>query len=463
MDCLKQFARLAGIDRAILFTLIARGWRFLAGPIGLYIIILRFSPVEQGFYYTLNSLLSFQIFFELGLLTVIAQFASHEFAHLSWGKDGEILGDPESRERFTDLLQLANTWYLIASLVLIMVLIPAGLIFLGRSQVATEFAWKLPWVLAVVSVGANLLIIPFYAVITGSGEVATINFVELLGGMGGTLLSWAIILLNGGLYAAAAVGFGNFLVGILYITLKKRKLLHASMHRFWQRRKGHESKVVWGKEIWPMQWRIAMSWMAGYFIFQMFTPALFYHQGPLIAGQMGMTLSVVNAMYGVSASWMQTKSPLFGKMIALKQWKDLDALFGVTLKQSLGVILAGALLVVAGIFALQRLHPVGARFLPVGQVALLMASVCCNVLISGMAVYMRAFRKEPMLGISLVWGLLTGLSTLAFSRFSSFWVCAGYLAISFLFALPATFGKWKRFKRECVDIGQSSPLEQVAL
>jgi len=453
---------LAGIDRAILFMLIARGWRFLAGPVGLYIIILRFSRVEQGFYYTLNSLLSLQIFFELGFMTVIAQFASHEFAHLNWGKDGEILGDPECKERLEDLLYLANTWYLVASAVLVLVLVPVGLFFLGRSQATTDFAWKLPWILAVLSVGANLITVPFYAVVIGSGKVATINFLELLGGMGGTLLSWAIMLLNGGLYAAAAVGLGNFLVGVLYITLRKRKLLQDSIHRFQQKRKGHETKVVWSTEIWPMQWRIAMSWMAGYCIFLVLTPALFYHQGPVIAGQMGMTLSVVNSIYGVGVSWMQTKSPVFGKMIVLKQWNDLDSLFRATLKQSSAVIGAGSLLVVALIFALQHLHPVGIRFLPVGQVALLMASVCCNVLISGMAVYMRAFRKEPMLGISLAWGLLTGLSTLVFSRFSSFWVCVGYLAVSFVFALPATYCKWKTFRRECIDPGHSSPSELVA-
>jgi hypothetical protein len=462
MDALKKYASLAGIDRAILFTLIARGWRFVAGPIGLYIIILRFSRVEQGFYYTLNSLLSAQIFFELGLLTVIAQFASHEFAHLRWGEDGEILGDPVAKERFADLLYLSNNWYLVASVILVIVLIPAGLLFLNQAQATTDFAWKLPWILAVLSVGANLLIIPFYAVITGSGKVATINFLELLGGIGGTLLSWAVMLLNGGLYAAAAVGLGNFLVGALYIASRKRRLLQALIHRFRYRRSGHETKVIWSTEIWPMQWRIAMSWMSGYFIFQMFTPALFYHQGAVVAGQMGMTLSVVNAMYGVSASWMQTKSPVFGRMIALKQWKELDSLFGATLKQSSVVISAGSLLVVAVIFALQLLHPVGTRFLPVGQVALLMASICCNVLISGLAVYMRAFRKEPMLGISMTWGFLTGISTIVFSRFSSFWVCAGYLAVSFVFALPATYGKWKKFRRECIEPGQPGPLGQVA-
>ena len=461
MDTLKKYARLAGIDRAIFFTLIARGWRFLAGPIGLYIIVLRFSRVEQGFYYTLRSLLSLQIFFELGLLTVIAQFASHEFTHLRWGEDGEILGDPESKERFADLLYLSSNWFLAASAILVIVLVPAGLLFLDRTQANTDFPWKLPWILAVLSMGANLLMIPFYAVITGSGKIATINFLELLGGMGGTLLSWAIMLLNGGLYAAAAVGLGNFLVGVLYITSRKRRLLQASIHRFRYRRKGHKTKVAWSTEIWPMQWRLAISWMAGYFIFQMFTPALFYYQGPVIAGQMGMTMSVVNAMYGVSASWMQTKSPVFGKMIALKQWTELDSLFKTTLKQSLGVIGVGSMLVVAVIFTLQRLHPVGVRFLPAGQVALLMASICCNVLISGLSIYMRAFRKEPMLGISLAWGLMTGLSTLVFSRVSSFSVCAGYLVISFAFAVPATYFKWKKFKRDHIVYGQLNPLEQM--
>jgi hypothetical protein len=447
MITIQKIKKITGIDRAILFTLIARGWRFLAGPIGLYIIIIRFSKVEQGFYYTLNSLLSLQIFFELGLLTVISQFASHEFAHLTWGKRGEVLGETESKDRFTDLLFRSNIWFLIASIILITVLIPAGLIFLGQSHTKVDFAWKLPWILAVLSVGGNLLIVPFYAVITGSGKVASINFLELLGGVGGTLLSWVIMYFNGGLYAAGAIGFGNILVGVVYLAIKKPKLLSVGLMRFRQRREGQVKRISWGDEIWPMQWRIAISWVAGYFVFQLFTPALFYYKGPIIAGQMGMTLTIVNAMLGISASWMQTKSPTFGKQIALKQWKELNSLFFVTLKQSLMVIGLGSLAIIFSVYFLQHRYSIGARFLPVSNVVLLLGAVCCNVAISGFAVYMRAFKTEPMLKISVIWGLATGISTILFAQYSSFLVCLGYLVISLGYAQPATYFKWKTFRK----------------
>lgn len=77
-----------GVNRAIGYGVLTRMWSALAGPLTILLIATRFSKVEQGFYYTFSSILALQVFFELGLLTVLAQFAAHEFAFLSW--DGVV-------------------------------------------------------------------------------------------------------------------------------------------------------------------------------------------------------------------------------------------------------------------------------------------------------------------------------------------------------------------------------------
>ncbi len=65
---LRTAARL-GIDRAVFYGILTRAWQFLAAPVTLLLIASRFSPEQQGFYYTMGSLLALQVFFELGLLS----------------------------------------------------------------------------------------------------------------------------------------------------------------------------------------------------------------------------------------------------------------------------------------------------------------------------------------------------------------------------------------------------------
>lgn len=72
-----------GLDRAVAFTVLARGWSSLAGVGTLTLIAHFLSPAEQGYYYTFYSLVALQIVFELGFSVVILQTASHEAAHLT--------------------------------------------------------------------------------------------------------------------------------------------------------------------------------------------------------------------------------------------------------------------------------------------------------------------------------------------------------------------------------------------
>lgn len=442
-----------GVNRAIGFGVLTRMWSALAGPLTIILIATRFSKVEQGYYYTFSSLLALQIFFELGLLTVLAQFAAHEFAFLSWGEKGEITGSKAHRDRFVDLLGKGFKWYTVSAVLLIIALIPAGLYFFAQSPAnVVDFTWRLPWALAVIGVGCNLLLIPFYAVITGSGDVASINRREMMGGMAGSIVGWLVIACGGGLYAIPAVTTGTIVVGVVYLFKSKPHLVTTAFsHAF--RSHGTSHTISWWGEVWPMQWKIALSWVSGYFIFQLFTPVLFKFHGPVVAGQMGMTLSAVNAVQGVCIMWLQTRSPEFGKLIALKNWQGLDVSFNQILKQAMivSVVLATvAVIVVAG---LQSYTTIGARFLPVQQFMIFFVAVCGNVVISGWAIYMRAHKQEPMLLISIIGALLIGTSTFLLGiKYSSIGMAAGYCLITLLYGIPSTYfclGKFKVRYQAC--------------
>src|SRR5260370_6333730 len=148
-----------GLDRAIAFTVLA-GVTQILGSTGTVLLILRFlSPVEQGYYYTLLSLVSLQVIFELGFSFVILQMAAHECAHLTLHRDGRVEGDPVAHARLASILQKTLRWYLVAAVILCVSLLPAGAYFFSRhASAAAPVGLHAPFNLAVFACVVLLLL-----------------------------------------------------------------------------------------------------------------------------------------------------------------------------------------------------------------------------------------------------------------------------------------------------------------
>src|SRR3974390_892169 len=70
-----DLGRRLGVDRAVAFTLVARAVQML-GSTGTVLLIVHFlSPIKQGYYYTLLSLVALQVIFEVGFAVVVLQMA----------------------------------------------------------------------------------------------------------------------------------------------------------------------------------------------------------------------------------------------------------------------------------------------------------------------------------------------------------------------------------------------------
>ena len=145
-----RLKHLLGLDRAIAYTVLARGFQIL-GSTGTVLLILRFlTPVEQGYYYTLLSLVSLQAVFELGFSFVILQMAAHECSRLTLHADGRVEGDPVAHARLASILRKTFRWYLVAAVILCVSLLPAGAYFFSRhARTAAPVAWHGPWTFAV--------------------------------------------------------------------------------------------------------------------------------------------------------------------------------------------------------------------------------------------------------------------------------------------------------------------------
>jgi len=442
-----KILRLFGVNRAVSYGLLAQVWGLGAGLITMLIIAIRFSGEQQGFYYTFSSLLALQVFFELGLVSVISTFASHEFAKLAWGEGGLLSGDPVALRRFSALLQKTSRWFGFAAILLVVGLVPVGLLFFNLKDAGpVGYSWRLPWILAVCGTACNLLVTPFFAVISGSGDVVAINRRQLIGMVVGFSISWLVIGLNGGLYAISAVSLGKAVVSWRYLYRDKPALLVLAWNGSGARKAAGrpEDTIFWSREIWPLQWKMALSWISGYFIFQLFNPVLFHYHGAVVAGQMGMTLAATNALLAASITLVNSKSPEFGKLVAVRDWQALDRLFYKVLSQSIMLVVPGALAGWGAMYLLQLYSRLGQRFIPASQAAYLLAAACIITAVYAFAVYLRAHKQEPMVLLSLVTALVQGGATWFLGKnYGSKEVALGFLCVNLL-SFPFVYLIWQR-------------------
>ena len=309
---LRKVLHAVGIDRAIGYTILARGWSSIAGLVTVALIARTLSSAEQGYYYTFGSLVALQLIFELGFSVVILQLATHEVAHLQIHGDGRILGDARGQARLASILQKAVRWYSVAAVLLGLVLLPVGWHFFASS--GGSVAWRGAWCAVVIASCFTFQVDPVFSFLEGCGFVSRVALTRFSQAVLGSVLAWTAFLLHHGLYAPALLIAGQAVAGIHFLWTRRALL------RNLLRLPTGDNAIDWGAEVWPFQWRIAVSYASGFLIFQLFNPVLFKFFGPTVAGQMGMSLNIANALASVAIAWINTKAAPFGAMIARREY-----------------------------------------------------------------------------------------------------------------------------------------------
>ncbi len=424
---LSRLRNAAGLDRSVVFTVFARGWSSAAGVITILLIARYLSGEEQGYYYTFGSLVALQLIFELGFSYVILQMATHECAHIKIEADDSITGNAVAHARLASILQKSVRWYTIAGFAMAIIIIPVGFYFFTVHGHANQsVAWHLPWVLVIVAACFGFQIDPVFSFLEGCGYVPQVAQTRFTQAVLGSLLAWSALMLHHGLFAPAMLIFGQVIAGSVYLIRRRRLIMNLlsldpEPHR-----------VMWWTEVWPFQWRIAISWLSGYFIFQFFVPVLFASWGATAAGQMGMSLNVANAVLSISVSWITTKSPLFGSLVALKEYARLDKIFFRVLAQSTAVCVTGCVTVWLAILYINMRHvPLAQRILPPLPMGLLLMAIPVSHVVFAEALYLRSHKQEKFLPLSVAFAVCVTASTFLLGHpFGALGMVSGYLGIN---------------------------------
>lgn len=432
---LVKIAKKIGVDKAIAYSSGSRVVQGLTGVLSVFFITSFLTGVEQGFYYTFGSILALQVFFELGLTGIMTQYVAHEASHLQLNANYQYEGEEKYKSRLSSLIHFCVKWYFVLAIIVFLFLVVVGFVFFktyGDKQ-SEEVSWQVPWLLICISTAINIFQSPFISILTGIGKIKEMSkigfYLQLI-----VPVNWIGLALGFKLYILGLCGILSTALWQMYIWKTGLAKIIVNLWRV-----KVSERVSYFKEIFPYQWKIALSWISGYFIFQLFNPVLFATEGAVVAGQMGMTLSALNSIRAFSESWMNTKIPHYSKLIALKEYLNLDSLFNKTLKQMVSIS-SGLLLLFLFIIWILNVtgfrfgnHLLAERFLSYGPLLLMMTAVGFQQFISSWAMYLRCHKQEPFLVLSICNGIACLLSTFYLGKwFGLYGVTIGYCLITIL-------------------------------
>lgn len=434
-----------GVTRAVGWTLMAQGMRLLTGPLTM-VLMLRFLDADtQGYFYTFGSVLAISVFLEMGFSQNILQFTAHEFSKLKFDDSGQLCGDREALSRLISLGRLSFKYYAFATIGFLLILTVGGSWFFSTSR-QVGVVWHGPWAIICLSGSLSLLLNPCWAILEGCNKIPEVEKYRFYSAIGG-FLGLAIGLSCGlKLYAVCLSGMITLTLSIAYLLLR-----WGSFFKIFLRRAEH-GVVSWRKEIWPFQWRVAVSWMAGYFIFSIITPVVFRIASPEAAGRIGFTLQLTRLIATVATSWSTSRLPEFGMLVAKCNWEHLAVVWRKSTLMNIAVTAVGSISMILTMEVLSHFMPhLALRY--GGWIAALCFAISSVVQasISSFAYYLRAFKEEPYMILSVINAIV---SFICIVLFTSFWqiegAAVGYM-LSILIVFPFAWRIFRSKRQEFIE------------
>lgn len=391
------------VDKAVFFAIAARVWKFVAGPITLVLIGTYFSPDLQGYFYTFASLLALQSFIELGFHVAIINVASHEWSKLELDAAGRIVGDAAAISRLVSLGRFIGQWYAAACAIFVAAVGLGGVVFFSFNP-SPNVTWFEPWIALVLINGAILWTLPFVAMLEGCNQMATVNRYRLVQAITGNLVVWASLVLGLELWTAVASAVTQVIWEIVLLAIHYRHFFRPFFF------KPAGPSIAWRTEVWPLQWRLAVQGTFNYLALWMYTPVMFQSHSPEVAGQMGMTWSVLTSLQMVALAWVQARVPLFGTLIARRDFRELDRVFRRLTSIALAVFGAGACLLVMLVVGLNMIHhSLATRLLTPLEIVVFAMALLLQTLSYSLGVYIRAHKQDPYYWGSVINSIVIGL------------------------------------------------------
>lgn len=258
------------------------------------------SPEEQGYFYTMGSLLSSYIIFDLGLSSYLLQRSAQLSTGLTINRFDKITPNGEQCDQFLAFTHWVFKWYRNAGIVALLILLPIGLWTLGQNaDDLLHSPWFWPWILIVGVIALHMPTIGFMAILEGTGAIRETYTLKIIHYAIGALLAWGFITNGRGLYAQAFPMLATALVCYGWFFYKYTKTLNWHVP--------HQQDIT--QLTLPHIKHTASNWLFNYTFIN--TPVIlsFVSGNIIFSGQLGLSITIANVGGAIAMSAVTSKLP----------------------------------------------------------------------------------------------------------------------------------------------------------
>lgn len=434
----KNFVNHFSYDEKVIWTSLAFLLRVLRGPVTIYFVLTYLSLNDQGVYYSFMSLGAMVILAEMGFTRLISIFLLHEFSFLKL-KDGFLVGPLAHRSKIFSFISFSFFSIILIVIVSILLLLPVGNYLFRDQPDNIHRAWE--W-FAIFS-GLQLFATFFQSISLGFDHIKISSQNLIYSGIIGTLSLWI------GLSCGLAIY--SLPISYFLIFLSSTFLFYKNYHfllKQWLRYKFILDKAYM-IDFLKLQLKYAIGFIAGWVVFQLYTPAIFEYFGSQVAGAFGLTVGVIYLLVPFSSIFFNAYAPKITILIAQNSFEQARSM---TLKTGLVGFFFYLLCSCFFIFLLiiiQSFPDLSRRILPFDTTLVLILSEAATYIYGVLGVYTRfhkieVFYKLALIQIAiilfLVFFLLPKVSLFTFFSLIALLQWIIFLPIAFFFFYPY----WKK-------------------
>jgi O-antigen/teichoic acid export membrane protein len=195
---------------------------------------------------------------------------------------------------------------------------------------------------------------------------------------------------------------------------------------------------------------MSLSWLSGYFIFQLITPITFSRFGPVVAGQLGFAISAMNSLLFVATTFTTAIAPRLSSLFHSGKIHEFNTLFDRSLKRSIAAIVILSQLFVLMVYLLSVFEMgIASRFLAWQSLLLYSFSVVVSAVVYCWAIYLRSQAIEPLVLQSMATAIFMVPLIWAFSSISLGAMLAAMLFVS----LGSSIAVWRIYFKNRMQLG----------
>lgn len=385
-----------------LWNFISRSSALFYGLSNTAVVTIYFSLEDQGYYYVILSILLSQVIFEMGINYVATNYISHEFTNLRWMKGYILKGNYLSFQRARSIIKKNAMIISLGSIFFLLFSVVYGLFIFQSSSDRLDASFLFLF-FAICSVSAiKFLVVGFEAVLEGLGEIVYVSRVRIFSGGLGLLAFVFCAVTNFGLTSI-------FYQILVFVTASIASYLYKYKLFLFQLIHGKfVTQFNWWLEVWPLQWKISLSWISGFATFNLFNPLVFYFCGPSAAAKFGLALSLTAAVSSLAAAFVNAQVPRVCDLVASAQHDRLKRLWRGMEATSVSVAIVAAAGCLGTIeFARHTFTEISPKLPELALLLVLMCGTVVQQFSNTVAVVVRAHKSEPFLIPSLFAGFLT--------------------------------------------------------